>query len=264
MKTILSFHFKKVFIGSLLLAGIYSNSFAQSNEELYTKGLKCKTEFKYDESLTIFQTLLKSDSNNVNYLANASISYSKSGFRLAAEDKKMEYYKTADYLAKKAVTADNNNAEAHYAYALALGRINENASSKQKIANAKLIKSEADMAIKLNPKHAGAYHILGRWHSTIAGFGMVEKVAINTLFGGVPQGGSYDASIEAFNNAIKYDPNYILHYYELANAYYQRNAGVNDLALASVMLKKALALPNLTPEDPDNKKKCEELLKKIG
>ena len=261
---------KKYFLVFLLVGMIlnsYSqsvlNSSAQSNEELYQKGLKAKTAFKYDEGLSVFQTLLKSDSGNVNYLAGASYFYSKCGLRQTTEENKTKYYKTAEYLANKAIKADNNSAEAHYVYALALGRINENASSKQKISNAKLIKTEVDMAIKLSPKFAAAYHILGRWHRTIAGFNPVEKLAINTLFGGVPQGGSYDAAIEAFQTAIKLEPFYILHYYELALTYYERDADIKDKAFAKAWLKKALELPLVTPDDPENKKKCEELLKKV-
>ncbi len=236
---------------------------AQNNSELYSKGMKYKSTYQYEDGLYIFQSLLKSDSSNTSYLVNASYFYSKAGFRQTGEDRKMKYYHTAAYLAEKALDADSNLAEAHYVYALALGRINEFAGSKQKIANARLIKSHADLAIKLNPRHAGAYHILGRWHRTVAGFNMMEKIAINSLFGGVPEGGSYDAAIEAFQNAIKSEPHYILHYYELALTYYERNKDLKDKAMAKAWLKKAMELPNLTPEDPDTKEKCARLLKNL-
>ena len=102
---------------------------AQSNDELYAKALKLKTELKYKEAFPLFQTLVKSDSSNANYLQYASYCYSKYGFYyVAAETEKMKYYKSAEYLAKKAIKANEASADAHYAYAMALGRINENAS----------------------------------------------------------------------------------------------------------------------------------------
>ena len=74
----------------------------------------------------------------------------------APEADKMKYYKSAEYLAKKAIKVNEASADAHYALAMALGRINENASSKQKITNAKIIRAQVDRAIALNPKLAGA------------------------------------------------------------------------------------------------------------
>ena len=243
----------------LIIPAVHS----QTYEEMYQKGIKYRNEFKYIEALAIFQVLLKVDSANSDYLSNGSILYSKVGNIQADEKKKMEYFHSGEKLAKKAIASNTANSESHYAYALALGRLNENASSKEKIANAKLIKTEAETAIRLNPAHAGAYHILGRWHRTIADFGFVEKLAINTMFGGVPQGGSYDAAIEAFKNAIKYEPKYLLHYYELAETYHSRNSGEVDKKAAKEALKQALELPLSTPDDPATKKKCEELLKKL-
>jgi tetratricopeptide (TPR) repeat protein len=185
----------------LLLSGL--QTLKAQYKQLYEKGLQYKADYKNPEGLALFQLLLKADSNNADYLSNAAYFFSKVGNLQPSEEKKSEYFNKGLYLAKKAIKVNANLAEGHYAYALALGRLNENAGSKQKIANAKRIKLEADLAIKLNPQHAGAYHILGRWHRTIAGFNFVEKLAINTLFGGVPEGGSYDAAIACFLKAVQ-------------------------------------------------------------
>jgi tetratricopeptide (TPR) repeat protein len=232
---------------------------AQNNEELYPKALKLKTEYKYKEAFPMFQTLLKSDSNNVNYLQFGSYCYTKYGFYYAPEAEKIKYYQSAEYLAKKALKLNEASADAHYVYAMALGRINENASSKQKIANSKLIKSQVDRAIALNPKLAGAYHILGRWHRTIAGFNSIEKAMINSFFGGVPPGGSYDDAIKAFMTAISIEPKYMLHQYELAETYYEMGKEVE----AKLWAKKTLEITPLTDDDLKAKKDCEALLKKL-
>ncbi len=233
---------------------------AQTNDEQYDKAYKLKIEFKYKEALPLFQSLLKSDSNNVNYLAHASYIYSKYGFFYAPEAEKMKYYHTAEYLSKKAIKLNEKSADAHFAYAMALGRINENASSKQKIANAKLIKSEVDRAIALNPKLAGAHHILGRWHRTIAGFNSVEKMMINSFFGGVPPGGSYDDAVKAFMTAISIEPKYMNHQYELAQTYYDMGKPVE----AKLWAKKALEIIPVSDDDRKAKTECETLLKKLN
>ncbi len=232
---------------------------AQTTEEQYTKALKLKTEYNYKEAFPLFQKLLKTDSAQVNYLTGASYCYTKFGFFYAPDPEKLNYYKTAEFLAKKAIQKNNNSADAHYTYAMALGRLNENASSKQKIANAKLIKSEVDKSIALNPKQAGAYHILGRWHRTIAGFNMIEKAMINSFFGGVPPGGSYEDAVKAFMTAITIEPAAIIHQYELAETYHEMGKDVE----AKVWAKKVLEMNPVSPDDKKAKTDCEALLKKL-
>lgn len=236
------------------------SAWAQTNEELYAQGLKYKAEHNNKGGFDTFSKLMKADSNNIDYLTNGSFFYSKYGFVSGGTDKdKMKYYKTAEYLAKKAIKLDEKNAEGHYVYCLALGRINENASSNEKIKNAKLIKTEIDRALALNPKHAGAYHVLGRWNRTIAEFNALEKTMINTFFGGVPPGASMENAVIAFTNAVTHEPKYILHYYELAQTLHMM--GKDEYA--KKFLTQAIALPANDEDNISAKKKCEELMKKL-
>lgn len=233
---------------------------AQSNDELYAKAYKLKAEYKYKEAFPLFQALLKSDSSNVNYLQYASYCYSKYGFYYVVGDgEKIKYYKIAEALAKRAIKINEASADAHYVYAMALGRINENASSKQKIANAKLIKGQVDRAIVLNSKLAGAYHILGRWHRTVAGFSSIEKAMINSFYGGVPPGGSYDDAVKAFMAAVAIEPKYMSHQYELAQTYADMDKDVE----AKLWAEKALTITPSNDDDIKAKKDLEELLKKL-
>ena len=250
----------KKLIAIIFLVITSLGAMAQSNDEQYAKAFKLKVEFKYKEAFPIFQTLVKADSNNVNYLQYASYCYSKYGYYYAPEAEKMKYYKSAEYLAKKAIKVNEASADAHYALAMALGRINENASSKQKIANAKIIRAQVDRAIALNPKLAGAYHILGRWHRTIAGFNAIEKAMINSFFGGVPPGGSYEDAVKSFMTAISLEPKYMNHQYELAQTYYEMGKSVE----AKLWAKKALEITPSNEDDIKAKKDCEELLKKLN
>ena len=248
----------------ILFVSVGSKLQAQTSNEKFEQALKLKKELKYESSFALFKELLKIDSSNVEYLSNTGFLYAKIGYSLPTETQKTNFYKTAEYLAKKAIALKRNNANAHYTYAFALGRLNENASTKQKIANAKLIKTECETALQLDAKLAGCHHILGRWHRTVAGFSFLEKVTINTMFGGVPQGGSYDEAIAEFQKALIIEPHYILHYYELALSYYERN-NKGDNRNAKTWAEKALTLaPNpYDPDDAGTRKKCNDLLKKI-
>lgn len=235
---------------------------ASAQNNAYEKGLQLKAAYKNEEGLAVFQSLLKTDSNKVEYLGNTSYFLSKVGARKSPETKQMDYFKKAEYLAKKAIHLNPKDAESHYAYALALARLNEHASSKEKIANAKKIKSECEQTLKLNPNHAGAYHILGRWHRTIANFSFAEKLAINALFGGVPEGGSYESAIDNFEKAIQLQPTYMLHYLELAQTFVDRDND-GDKAKAKSWLEKALRIPATNEDDKSNRKRIEELYNEV-
>lgn len=244
----------------LLLIG--TQALAQSQDDLYKQAVKLKNESKFEESLALFLYLLKSDSAKVEYLYNTSFLYSKLGNRQKAESVRLDYFHKAESYALKAIARDNNNAECHYTYALALGRLNENASTRQKISNAKLIKTECETGLKLNPKHTGLYHILGRWHRTVAGFNFVEKGMINAFFGGVPQGGSYQDAIDCFSKAVRIEPSYMLHKYELAVTYYERGEG-DDYILCKIWCKKVLEMTPMDADDKVTQEKAAALLKKV-
>lgn len=241
--------------------GVFSlQYFSQTNEELFREAVELRNLHKDKESLPLFEKLLKSDSNNVSYLTNVSNCYSIAGNEKKDEKERMKYFNSAAYLSEKAIKLNPEDADAHYTYAQALGRINEFASPKQQVASAKVIKTETEKAITLDPKISGAHHIMGRWHRTVAGFGPVEKLAINMLFGGVPEGGSYEAAVESFQKAIKVEPKYILHIYELANTYYE----MKNIPFAKAWLKKAMEISPGCADDADALKKCEELKKKLN
>lgn len=244
----------------LILILVSAKCFSQSSNDLYFKALELRKTHQDKASLPLFENLLRTDSANVNYLSSVSNCYAVIGNEKKSEGERMKYFHSAAYLSEKAIRLDSNHADAHYTYAQALGRINEFASPKQQVSAAKIIKTETEKAIALDPEISGAHHILGRWHRTVAGFGAVEKLAINMLFGGVPQGGSYEAAIASFQRAIKAEPGYILHWYELANTYYE----MKNYAFAKAWLKKAMEIIPDCDDDKDALKKCEELMSKIG
>lgn len=242
-------------ISIFLLLVAHCIAMAQTNDQLYREGLNLRNKYKDKEAFEIFKKLYQRDSSNANYTAQAGYGYAKIGATKSTEAERMKYYLEAERLGKKALSQDNKNAEAHYTYALALGRLNENASSKQKIRNAKLIKKEAERVLQLDPNHAGAYHILGRWHRTIAGFNSIEKAMINTFFGGVPEGGTYEDAKKCFIKAALLQPDYILHYYELAVTY----KDTKEYEMARAVLKKALQIPPAGEVDKKRLEDCQKL-----
>ena len=83
-------------------------------------------------------------------------------------------------------------------------------SNKEKINVSKRIKELGERCLQLNPSHAGAYHLLGKWHYEVFNLNFVEKAAINMLFGGMPTA-NIAAAITNLQKAILLKPTYLLY-----------------------------------------------------
>jgi len=255
MKTIIqiAFLYGLVFLTAKTLHG-------KTDDEL-KKAISLQTAGKWGEALPIFKSMLRSDSGSVELLWRTSYLYSQLGSKQPDEKQKQSWYRTAEYLGKKAIKTQPKHANAHYAYALALGRMNENASSRTKIDYAKSIKTEAELALRYDSTLAGPHHILGRWHRIVAGFNFFERTMIQTVFGGMP-GGTYDQAVWHFKKAIALEPNVGIHYYELAITYKERDES-SDMNMAIDWLKRAMKLPLVTETDREHRKLCEKLLAEL-
>jgi regulator of microtubule dynamics protein 3 len=255
-------HFKRIFPAIILLSGISVNGFSQntSNAELYKTAVNLRTKGQFHNSLAIFKLLLSRDSNNTAYLDYTAVLTCKTLHDDTKPDNPpIDQYKHCEYLAKKSLKLDTNNPESHYAYAFAIGVISEYASHKQQISIAGIMKSELDKTLKLNPHHAGAYHLLGRWFDKLAGFNAVEKLAVKLLYGATLPEGTYAQAAAAYEKAILYEPDYILHQYELAVIYHKMGKDAD----AKVWLNNAINAPYAGDDAQQVKDHCKKLLEEL-
>ncbi|HXP49481.1 MAG TPA: hypothetical protein VN922_06000 [Bacteroidia bacterium] len=253
---------KKIALVLSLFIGLGSLAFAQTNAELQKKALVYRNAGQSKDALAIFQSLLKQDSANLDYLQYTSYLIAKVWHDKTDVDASVcaPYYNQALYLAKKALKVDSNSAEANYAYAFAVGVINETASNKQQIANAKIMKDHIDKCLKVSPHHGGAYHLLGRWSRRLAEFNGLEKLAVKTLYGATLPESTYKDAADAFEKAIVAEPDWLIHYYELAYTYYE----MDKYADAKVWLQQAINNTTFKGDDAaDVKDKCRKLLAKL-
>ena len=70
---------------------------------------------------------------------------------------------TAVEYGKRALAADNNNAEAHKWMAISLGSTVEYLGVSEKIQNGFVFKEHIDFAISINPTDPLLHHLLGRF-----------------------------------------------------------------------------------------------------
>jgi len=236
------------------------SGFAQTNADLYKTAVALRMKGQFHSALAIFKVLLSKDSNSTAYLDYVSVLTCKTLHDDSkADNPPIGQYKHMEYLAKRSLRLDSSNAESHYAYAFSIAVISEFASHKQQISIAGIMKSELDKCLKLNPRHAGAYHLLGRWFDKLAGFNSVEKLAVKVLYGTTLPEGTYAQAAAAYEKAIMYEPDYILHQYELAFVYHQMNKDAD----AKLWLQNAIRAPYNGDDSATVKNSCRKLLSQL-
>ena len=92
-------------------------------------------------------------------------------------------YARAEVLARRAVAADSNRAEGHFALAAAVGRASLTMGKKARIRRASIVRHEALRTLEIDPRHDGAYHILGRWNAEIMRLSGLSRFFAKNLLG---------------------------------------------------------------------------------
>lgn len=156
--------------------------------------------------------------------------------------------------AAAAVAADSMNAHAHYARAVAEGRVALTAGSREKIRRSRAVKHHADRAIELDSTFSSAYHVRARWNREVADLGFFERTIVKAVYGGLPEA-SFEQAVRDFKTAIRLEDT-IVHHIELARTYIKMDEEDN----AREELQITLDMPVDDPDDPQHKREARELL----
>lgn len=146
-------------------------------------------------------------------LARLSRSESELGELQSGDEQKRTWLGAVEH-ARAAVKAAPDSAAGHVWLAVALGRQALREGSKAKLALSKEIKAEVDRALQMDPGLGRAWHVRAVWNAKIAGLNAFERMAANTVLGGVPKGASFAQAEKDFLQAIQLEPDYINHHLE--------------------------------------------------
>jgi tetratricopeptide (TPR) repeat protein len=159
------------------------------------------------------------------------------------------------------VQADSMGADGHFAVAAAVGLASLTKGKKERIRRARVIRDQALRAIELNPRHDGAYHILGRWNAEIMRLsGMTRFFAKSFLGAGIFKQASWEGAVTNLEKAVELDPRRIYHRLDLAEVYVNRHR----FADARSQLQQIALLPVSDVLDPTYKAQAAELLQRIA
>ena len=169
-------------------------------------------------------------------------------------------YARAEGLARRAVAANANGADGHFALAQAIGRASLTLGKKERIKRAKEIRDEALKAVELDPRHDGAYHVLGRWNAEIMRLSGLQRFFAKSFLGGaVFNQASWPNALQYMERAVSLRPDYIYHHLDLAEMYID----LDRWADARTQLELIGTLPLIDAGDPHHKSEAQRLLATI-
>ena len=164
------------------------------------------------------------DTNSYEWLVKAANDAVDRGEFNPSEEQRKTLYRNAEQYARRAVAANPNDAEGHFELARAIGRNALTMGSRDRVKYAAVVREEALAALKFNPKHAGAMHVMGVWNAEIMRLnGFVRMVAKNLLGGKVFGEANWDNAQRYLEEAVALEPNRITHHLDLGAVYQDRD-----------------------------------------
>lgn len=228
---------------------------AQSVSEWVAKGDVSDARFQPGKALESYLPAEKLDPKNVSILLRIARQYRHLMSDAGNVKEKLRLGGIALAYGNRAAALAPNDSEAQLSPAITYGKMLPFQGRKEQVDAAPRIKAAADLALKLDPRNDSAWHVLGRWHQSLANVTGLKRTFGAIIYGSLPTGTNAD-SIACFEKAIKINPHRLRHYIEEGRTYAQ----MGDSATARRFLEKGMAMPNMEKDDPAMKVRGREAL----
>jgi len=146
----------------------------------------------------------------------------------------------ADTLARRATRVNPSHAEGYFQLSRTLGRVALSVPARERTQYAVDIREAAMRALAIEPAHAGALHVLGRWHAEVMRLNGVLRAIAKRFMGGKVFGeASWREAVRLLEAACAAEPTRTVHLLALGQVY--RDAGNKPAARRA--LQAAIAAP---------------------
>jgi tetratricopeptide (TPR) repeat protein len=214
-------------------------------------------------ALTHFQAAMAEDSTSAEAAwraAQAAVDIGKQTPDSVKSPTRDSLYALAERYARKAVTANPNDADGHFILSVAIGRASLTKGKRERVRRATEIRNEALKALELRPGHDGADHVLGRWNAEIMRLSGFERFFAKSFLGGrVFNQAAWDSAIVYMRRAVDQAPENIYHHLDLAEIYIDRKR----YSEARQQLELIAPLPVVDVMDPNYKESAVGWLRRI-
>ncbi len=242
-----------IFATALLLS--CATSWSQSAGELTRKGDISDARFEGGAALQSYLAAEKLEPKNVALLVHISRAYRYQMSDTAKTSEKLRFGALAVMYAERAAALGPQNGDAQLAVAISYGKLQPLVSSGEKVRTARTIKSQAEKALRLDPRNDLAWHVLGRWNMGYAELTGLKRKLAEISYGTLPAP-TYADGAKCFEKAIALNPARVINYIELGKAYSE----MARTADARKVLTKGLGLKQTDKDDQEMKQRGREIL----
>lgn len=216
--------------------------------------------FKPATALQQYEAAIALDPSNGEALGKASRASVDLGEQATESSKRTAFYKNGEQYARRAVEASPNDPEVYFHLSRALGRTALSVGVRERIKYATEIRSVALKALKLDPNHPGALHVMGVWNAEVMRISGFERFLAKNLLGGRVFGeANWKDAQRYMEKAVSVDPARLTHHLDLARIY----VDVKEKAKARQQFEFVLNGPLSDYNDPVYKREAEAELKRL-
>ena len=217
-----------VFLAAVLMSAGRS-VMAQSADQHVALGDREHAARNLASALQHYEAALRADPSSRPALMKAAHDAVDLGEFDANHTERDSLYHSAEQYARRAVAANPDDADAHFELARAIGRNALTMGTRDRIKYAGEVRDHALAALRLEPRHAGAKHVMGVWNAEVMRLnGISRLIARNFLGGRVFGDASWDKAQQYLEEAVALEPARITHRLDLGRVYEDR--GENDKA----------------------------------
>ena len=211
-------------------------------------------------ALRHYEAAVALDANSYDALWRASVAAVEAGEGNPDPERRKALYLQGEQYGRRATQANPNDAEGHFVLARALGRTALTLGSRDRVKYAGEVRTHALEALRLNPRHPGALHIMGMWNAEVMRLnGVARFMAKNFLGGQVFGSASWSEAQRYLEQAVALEPNRLIHRIDLAAIYADRG---ND-AKAREQAEFVVQAPATEANDAKLKQDADALLKRL-
>jgi tetratricopeptide (TPR) repeat protein len=192
----------------------------QSAQEHIARGDSLHAAFHSAEALKQYEAAINLEATNTDALGKASRSAVDVGEAESDATKKRDFFRVGEAYARRALAVDSSSAELHFDLARALGRAALSVGVRDRVRYAVEVRSEALAALKIDPNHPGALHVLGMWNAEVMRLSGFERFFARNLLGGKVLGqANWKDAVSNLERAVEVDPDRLTHHLDLAEIY---------------------------------------------
>lgn len=248
----------------ILCVGLFaltSAARAQSPAEHIATGDSIYAHFKPDEALVHYLAAVGPDSSNYEALWKAARTEIDLAEAEKDEARRDRLSKAGESLARRAIKVNSQDAEAHFHLARALGRRALSVGVRDRVKFGTDVRAEALEALRLDPNHPGALHVMGVWNAEVMRLNGIQRFFAKNVLGGRVFGeASWDKAVSYMERSVAVDPDRIVHHLDLGKIY----ADLGDKAKARAQLELVVRGRRVDFNDPAYQREAQAALAKLG